>query len=104
MSYFLLCALRRAAQRAFIASDSLRRPSAVKPPFLRDLVEPAPALLPPLRLAQRALAAAESFARVAADMERLRRPPPFEEGEEEERALEPPAPVPKIPERRFSND
>ena len=51
---------RRAAQRAFISSDSFRRPAAVNAPFF--LVEAG--FAPPFSLAQRALAAAESLARV----------------------------------------
>lgn len=78
-----------------MASESLRRPSGVNPPFLLDLEALAP-LWPPRRFAQRARAAAESLARVAADMVR-RRPPA-----REERALEPPLPL-KIPLSRFSN-
>jgi hypothetical protein len=49
-----------AAQRAFISSDSFLRPAAVSAPFF--LV--AAGFAPPFSLAQRALAAAESFARV----------------------------------------
>jgi hypothetical protein len=49
-----------AAQRAFISSESFLRPAAVSAPFF--LVEAG--LLPPFSLAQRALAAAESLARV----------------------------------------
>ena len=63
-------ARRRSAQRAFIASESRRRPAAVMPPLLfcgRVGVEILSLLEPPRR-AQRARAAAESFARVAADM------------------------------------
>ena len=54
---------RLAAQRAFISSDSLFRPAGVSAPFFlvgADLAAPDP----PFSLAQRALAAAESFARV----------------------------------------
>jgi hypothetical protein len=66
-------ALRRAAQRAFIDSESFRRPAAVKP--LRRAG--ALAAVVPLRFAQRARAAAASFARVAGDiLRRVRRPPP----------------------------
>jgi hypothetical protein len=77
-------ALRRAAQRAFIDSDSLRRPAAVKPrrrppDALAAGAAPAVLVVVPLRRAQRARAAAASFARVAADIgrrpPRLRRPP-----------------------------
>ncbi len=62
-------ALRLAAHRAFMASDNFFLPAGVRPPFfLGALVrEVAPAL----RRAQFALAAAESLARVAADMSRL---------------------------------
>jgi hypothetical protein len=77
-----------------MASESLRRPSGVNPPFLLDLEALAAALRPPRRFAQRARAAAESLARVAADMVR-RRPV------RDERALEPPPPL-KIPLSRFS--
>jgi hypothetical protein len=49
-----------AAQRAFINSDSFLRPAAVSAPFF--LV--GAGLVPPFSLAQRALAAAESLARV----------------------------------------
>lgn len=49
-----------AAQRAFISSESFRRPAGVSAPlFLAGA-----GLLPPFSLAQRALAAAESLARV----------------------------------------
>ncbi len=72
--YFLLpAALRLAAHLAFIASDNFLRPAAVRPPFLdEDLAELlADELAPvPFRWAQRALAAAASFARVAADIGR----------------------------------
>ena len=49
-----------AAQRAFISSDSFLRPAAVSAPFF--LV--GAGFAPPFSLAQRALAADESFARV----------------------------------------
>lgn len=49
-----------AAQRAFISSDNFLRPAAVNAPFF--LV--AAGFDPPFSLAQRALAAAESLARV----------------------------------------
>src|SRR5262249_47573621 len=49
-----------AAQRAFISSESFLRPAAVRAPFFLA----ATGLLPPFSLAQRALAAAESLARV----------------------------------------
>jgi hypothetical protein len=53
-----------AAQRAFISWESFLRPAAVSWPFF--FVGAAPPLLPRV-LAQRALAAAESFARVAGE-------------------------------------
>jgi hypothetical protein len=49
-----------AAQRAFINSDSFLRPAAVSAPFFLA----GAGLVPPFSLAQRALAAAESLARV----------------------------------------
>ena len=49
-----------AAQRAFISSDSFLRPAAVSAPFFLA----AGGFVPPFSFAQRALAAAESFARV----------------------------------------
>jgi hypothetical protein len=62
-------ALRLAAHRAFMASDNFFLPAGVRPPFfLGALVRKLP---PALRRAQFALAAAESLARVAADMPRL---------------------------------
>jgi hypothetical protein len=57
---FVPVAFRLAAQRAFISSDSLRRPAAVSAPFFLL----GAGLVPPFALAQRALAAAESLARV----------------------------------------
>src|SRR5205085_7244815 len=82
--YFLPAALLRAAHLAFIASESFFLPAAVSPPFFFPLALAAPPAVP-LRLAQRALAAAASFARVAADIGRRRRrrrrvtlPPPVE--------------------------
>ena len=57
-------ALFLAAQRAFISWESFFRPAGVSWPFL--LVGAAPAVLPRV-LAQRALAAAESFALVAGE-------------------------------------
>jgi hypothetical protein len=57
---FVPAAFLLAAQRAFINSDSFLRPAAVSAPFF--LV--GAGLVPPFSLAQRALAAAESFARV----------------------------------------
>jgi hypothetical protein len=62
-----------AAQRAFISWESLFRPAAVIPPFFLAGV----VFLPAFSFAQRALAAAASFARVAADIRR--RPPRLEE-------------------------
>jgi hypothetical protein len=50
----------RAAQRAFISSESFLRPAAVSAPFFLA----GAGLLPPFSLAQRALAAAASLARV----------------------------------------
>jgi len=49
-----------AAQRAFISSESFLRPAAVSAPFFLL----GAAFVPPFSLAQRALAAAESLARV----------------------------------------
>jgi hypothetical protein len=66
-------ALRLAAQRAFIDSESFRRPAAVKPLRRRGALAAGAAAVVPLRFAQRARAAAASFARVAGDI--LRRPP-----------------------------
>ena len=64
--YFLPAALRRAAQRAFIESESFFRPAAVRPLFL-PLALAAGALPPALRLAaQRAFIDSESFLRPAA--------------------------------------
>ena len=57
---FVPAAFLLAAQRAFISSDSFLRPAAVSAPFF--LV--GAGLVPPFSLAQRALAAAESLARV----------------------------------------
>jgi hypothetical protein len=83
--------LRRAAQRARIISERRFRPSAVMPPLRffeledlppelafapLDLDELADVLEPAFRRAQRAFAAAASFARVAADIGR-RRPSVF---------------------------
>jgi len=50
----------RAAQRAFISSESFLRPAAVSAPFFLA----GAGFVPPFSLAQRALAAAASFARV----------------------------------------
>ena len=57
---FFPAALLLAAQRAFINWESFLRPAGVSWPFFLAGV----AVVPPLSLAQRALAAAESFARV----------------------------------------
>jgi hypothetical protein len=62
-------AFRLAAHRAFMASDNFFLPAAVRPPFL--LVAVVRGVPLPFRRAQFALAAAESLARVAADMPRL---------------------------------
>jgi hypothetical protein len=100
IDYLRPAPLRRAAQRAFINCESLRRPAGVSPPpffaegaafvpeafllaahrafissesFLRPAAVSAPFFLlgagfaPPFSLAQRALAAAESLARVEAE-------------------------------------
>jgi hypothetical protein len=72
-AYFLPAALLLAAQRAFINCESLFRPAAEMPPFFRPVLL-RPAGLLPRRFAQRARAAADNLARVAADI--LRRPPP----------------------------
>src|SRR6266487_2562683 len=64
---FLLAALLLAAQRAFINWESFLRPAGVSCPFF--LAEVA-VVAPPLNLAQRALAAAESFARVEGEKKR----------------------------------
>ena len=67
LTYLLFA--RLAAQRAFISCDNLLRPAAVSPPFFGlDAALPAPLL--PLRLAHRALAAADNLARVLADIAR----------------------------------
>lgn len=83
-----MAALRLAAHLAFIASESFFLPAAVSPPFF--LAGALAEAVVPFRWAHRALAAAASFARVAADIgRRLRdRLPPFEVVE----ALEPPLP------------
>ncbi len=65
-------AFLRAAQRAFMASESFLRPAAVRPPVLAGAFAADGAV--PFRFAQRALAAAASLARVAADIGR-RAPP-----------------------------
>jgi hypothetical protein len=65
--YFLPAALRRAAHRAFIDSDSLLRPAAVRPRFFPPDFVAVGALPPALRrAAQRAFIASESFLRPAA--------------------------------------
>jgi len=86
-----------AAQRAFISWERRRRPAAVRPPFF--LARPARAVtFPPFCLPQRALTAAASLARVAADA--LRCPPG--------RELPPPAqrdvPPPTKEAKRFSRE
>lgn len=84
---YLLAALRLAAHLAFIASESFFLPAAVSPPFF--LAGALAEGVVPFRCAHRALAAAASFARVAADIgRRLRDRLPFEVVE----ALEPPLP------------
>ena len=70
--YFLPAAFLRAAHLAFIASESFFLPAAVSPPFFFPFAFALPPPVP-LRLAQRALAEAASFARVAADIGRRRR-------------------------------
>lgn len=76
-----MAALRLAAHLAFIASESFFLPAAVSPPFFLAGALAGPV---PFRWAHRALAAAASFARVAADIGlRLRDP-----------LLEVPLPVP----------
>jgi hypothetical protein len=64
---YLLAARRLAAHLAFIASESFFLPAAVSPPFF---LAGALAGANPFRWAHRALAAAASFARVAADIGR----------------------------------
>ena len=59
-AFFVPAVFFLAAQRAFISSESFRRPAAVSAPFFLA----GAAFVPPFNLAQRALAAAESFARV----------------------------------------
>lgn len=88
MLIYLFAALLLAAQRAFISWESLFRPAGVIPPFFLAGV----VFLPAFSFAQRALAAAASFARVAADIRR--RPPWVEEVAG--------APL-RIEERRLSN-
>ncbi|PYL06393.1 MAG: hypothetical protein DME33_13930 [Verrucomicrobia bacterium] len=62
-AFFVPAALLLAAQRAFISWESLLRPAGVSAPFLLA----GAAFAPPFFFAQRALAAAESFARVAGE-------------------------------------
>ena len=78
-SDYRLAALRLAAHLAFMASESFFRPAAVSPPFF--LAGDLAAVPVPLRWAQRALAAAASLARVAADIGRRLRDPLLEEVE-----------------------
>ena len=59
-AFFVPAAFLLAAQRAFISSESFLRPAGVSAPFF--LV--GAGFVPPFSLAQRALAAAESLARV----------------------------------------
>ena len=92
-------ALRLAAHRAFIASESFFLPAAVSPPFF---FLPAALAGPiPFRCAHRALAAAASFARVAADMGRRRRREPLLRVLGALDALEPPPPK-RVDNRRSS--
>ena len=70
-SDYLLAARRLAAHLAFIASESFFLPAAVSPPFF--LAGALAAGVVPFRWAQRARAAAASFARVAADIGRRER-------------------------------
>ena len=76
------------AQRAFINCESLFRPAGLIPPFFLFGVVFVPAFI----LAQRALAAAASLARVAADMRRRPSRVGALEGE-----------PPRTEEKRFSN-
>ena len=62
-AFFAPPAFLRAAQRAFINWESFLRPAAVSWPFFVV----GTAVVAPLFLAQRALAAAESFARVVVE-------------------------------------
>ena len=64
---FLLVVLLLAAQRAFINCESFLRPAGVSWPFFLAGVAAVVVVAPPLNLAQRALAAAASFARVAGE-------------------------------------
>ena len=91
LSYLLFA--RLAAQRAFMSCDNLLLPAAVSPPFFGlAVVWLAPPV--PLRLAHRALAAADNFARVLADIARR---PPRRAGE-----LDGAGAPPKSEARRFS--
>jgi hypothetical protein len=76
--YFLPAALRRAAQRAFIASDNFLRPAAVRPRFFPAVFVVEVKAPPPARrrAAQRAFIDSESFLRPAA-VSPLRRRGPF---------------------------
>src|SRR2546421_13012113 len=74
--YFLPAALRRAAQRAFMASERLRRPAAVSPRFFAGALVVVPP--PAFRLAApRAFMDSESFLRPAAGSLLRRRPGAF---------------------------
>ena len=84
---YLLAARRLAAHRAFIASESFFLPAAVSPPFF--LAGALAARVVPFRWAQRALAAAASLARVAADIGRRLRDRLLREAGAAE-AIEPP--------------
>lgn len=90
-----MAALRLAAHLAFIASESFFLPAAVSPPFF--LAGALAEAVVPFRWAQRALAAAASFARVAADIGRRLRDPPLRE-------VPPPVPVPVEPPPPKSED
>jgi len=69
--YFRLSTVFRfTAQRAFISSDSRFLPAVVIPPFFTAAVV-RPVLPPAFCFAQRARAAADNLARVAADILRL---------------------------------
>ena len=85
-------ALLLAAQRAFIASESRLRPAAVRPLLFAAGFVAALLVVVPFRRAQRALAAAASLARVAADIGRR---PPRERRERFAPELEPPKRVDK---------
>jgi hypothetical protein len=87
--------LRRAAQRAFIASESFFRPAAVnprrRPEAFAAVGAVAVVVVVPLRRAQRARAAAANLARVAADIgRRPRRRPPLRRPSSEEGLVDPP--------------